>query len=114
MADHKIGLKDAIQAAYDELHQAITEIPVYSNLNFVYRSIDLEFTVEVTQAVDTKAGVRVWVVEAGAGASQQRTNAHVVKVSIEPRGDSGLPDRISGGDSGKPATISGGTFEDRG
>lgn len=59
----KIGLKEAIQAAYDELYAAITEIPVRHGLNFEYQSIDMEFTVEMAESREKSGGVKVWVVE---------------------------------------------------
>lgn len=91
MESQKIGLKEAIQAAYEELFSAITEIPTHSELNFLYKTIDLEFTVEVTAKVGGRGGIKFWVLEAGADASQQHARTHVVRLSIEPQGTSGGP-----------------------
>lgn len=101
MTDSRIGLKDAIQAAYEELLEAMTTIPVHSELNFEYRTIDLEFTVEATHEETGKSGVRFWVIEAGVDASRQRTRTHVVKLSIVPVGRSGAPVQIHARRPGK-------------
>ncbi|GAX55796.1 hypothetical protein SO3561_07358 [Streptomyces olivochromogenes] len=82
----KIGLKEAIQAAYDELYAAITEIPVRHGLNFEYQAIDMEFTVEMAESKERSGGVKVWVVEGAAkGATEERTT-HTIRLSIAPRG----------------------------
>ena len=107
MPRDKIGLKEAIRAAYDELYEAMTDIPHHPDLMFVYEHIDLEFTVEVTDAGAGHAGVRVWVLEAGAEASHQHTKAHVVKVSIQPRAPDGRPVSVHGAVHVDKSSVSG-------
>jgi Trypsin-co-occurring domain 2 len=92
----KIGLKEAVQAAYDELYEAMTDMRVNEDLMFVYRNIDLEFTVEVTGHVGGKAGIKIWVLQAGADASRENTRSHVVRLSMEPRSPHGAPVSVHG------------------
>ena len=96
MENDKIGLKEAVQAAYDELYEAMTDMRVNDDLMFVYRNIDLEFTVEVTRHTGGKAGVKFWVLEAGADISRENARSHVVRLSMEPRGPHGASATVHG------------------
>ncbi len=80
----RVGLKEAIQAAYEQLHTAVTEIPLRGGLDFRYESIELELNVEVDEATEQQGDVKFWVV--GGGGKRARTNrsTHLVKVSITP------------------------------
>ncbi|WP_413757175.1 trypco2 family protein [Streptomyces sp. MMBL 11-3] len=85
----KIGLKEAIQAAYLELHAAITQIPTIENLNFQYDMIELELAVEVVESSETQGGVKFWVLEGGAKSVRDKKSTHVVRVLISPRNNDG-------------------------
>ncbi|MFE7762975.1 trypco2 family protein [Streptomyces sp. NPDC057438] len=87
----KIGLKEAIQAAYLELREAITEIPTHDDLNFQYEMIELELAVEMGEASETQGGVKFWVLEGGAKRARDKKSTHVVRVTVTPRDrDGGL------------------------
>ena len=96
MPNDKIGLKEAIQATYDELYAAMTEIPHNDELIFIYNHIDMEFTVEVSDKGAGNAGVKVWVINAGVEGSHEHTKSHVVKLSIEPRAPRGGKPSVHG------------------
>jgi hypothetical protein len=96
MPAEKIGLKEAIQATYDELYAAMTEITHNDELIFIYSHIDMEFTVEVSDKGKADAGVRVWVINAGVEGSHEHTKSHVVKLSIEPRAPGGRKPSVHG------------------
>jgi uncharacterized protein (DUF2141 family) len=80
----RVGLKEAIQAAYEQLHAAVTEIPLRGGLDFQYESIELELNVEVDESREHQGDVKFWVVSAGAKRSRTRRSTHMVKVAITP------------------------------
>ncbi|KAA0924277.1 trypco2 family protein [Streptomyces apricus] len=80
----RVGLKEAIQAAYEELHAAVTEIPLRDGLDFRYESIELELNVEVDETRDAQGDVKFWVVGGGAKRSNTNRSTHLVKVAITP------------------------------
>ena len=58
-------------------------------LRFTLGPVELEFQVEVTWAGGADAGVRFWVVSAGAKGSRSSASTHTVKLSLTPIGPGG-------------------------
>ncbi|MEU5632295.1 trypco2 family protein [Streptomyces rishiriensis] len=65
-----------IQAAYDQLHAAVTEIPLRGGLDSRYESIELELNVEVDENTETQGDVKFWVVGGGAKKAQANRSTH--------------------------------------
>ncbi|MFC4609762.1 trypco2 family protein [Streptomyces maoxianensis] len=80
----RVGLKEAIQAAYEQLHAAVTEIPLRDGLDFRYESIELELNVEVDEATEHQGDVKFWVVGGGGKKARANRSTHLVKVAITP------------------------------
>ncbi|MFD9871862.1 trypco2 family protein [Streptomyces niveus] len=80
----RVGLKEAIQAAYEQLHAAVTEIPLRGGLDFRYESIELELNVEVDETTEAQGDVKFWVVGGGAKKGRANRSTHLVKVVITP------------------------------
>ncbi|MFK0143122.1 trypco2 family protein [Streptomyces murinus] len=80
----RVGLKEAIQAAYEQLHAAVMEIPLRDGLDFRYESIELELNVEVDETRERQGDVKFWVVGGGGKNARSDRSTHLVKVSITP------------------------------
>jgi hypothetical protein len=80
----RVGLKEAIQAAYEQLHAAITEIPLRDGLDFRYESVELELNVEVDETAEQQGDVKFWVVGGARKTARGNCSTHVLKVSITP------------------------------
>jgi len=93
----RVGLKEAIQAAYEQLHAAVTEIPLRGGLDFQYESIELELNVEVDETTEQQGDVKFWVVGGGGKKARANRSTHLVKVSITPRWQDPLEEVNSGG-----------------
>jgi hypothetical protein len=83
-----VRLSDAIGQVRSELERA-TEGGKDSALAFRAGPVELEFQVafEVTAGAD--AGVRVWVISAGAKGEASRSASHRLKVTLTPVGRQG-------------------------
>jgi hypothetical protein len=80
----RVGLKEAIQAAYEQLHAAVMEIPLRDGLDFRYESIELELNVEVDETRERQGDVKFWVVGGSGKNSRTDRSTHLVKVAITP------------------------------
>jgi hypothetical protein len=91
----RVGLKEAIQAAYEQLHAAVTEIPLRRGLDFRYESIELELNVEVDETTEQQGDVKFWVVGGSGKKASANRSTHLVKVTITPlrRGFGDIDDR---------------------
>ncbi|MER0429918.1 trypco2 family protein [Streptomyces microflavus] len=85
----RIGLKEAIQATYDEMYAAVTQLQGNPRLSFEYQAIDMEFTVEMSESKEKSGGVKVWVAEGAAKGTSEERETHTVRLSIVPRGRHG-------------------------
>ncbi|MFI6598715.1 trypco2 family protein [Nonomuraea sp. NPDC050536] len=78
-----VGLAQAIEVVRAELSAAMTEGDG-ERLQFDVGTVDLEFSVQVRREAEGKAGIKVWVVEAGASGGVSKESTHTVKVSLTP------------------------------
>ncbi|MEU7824822.1 trypco2 family protein [Catellatospora sp. NPDC049133] len=97
----KIALADAVAAVRDELLEAATRA-AGSDVAFMVREVQLEFSVELRQDATSKAGFTAWVVSADAGASVGRSSAHRVSVTLNPRRHDGHDEWLITGDDQRP------------
>jgi len=76
-----VGLSDAVQALRTELLEAM-DSATGQRLRFELGAVEMEFAVAATREGSAEAGVKFWVVNAGAkvGATSQAT--HRVKLSM--------------------------------
>ncbi|MFE6627381.1 trypco2 family protein [Streptomyces rochei] len=89
----RVGLKEAIQAAYEQLHAAVTEIPLRDGLDFRYESIELELNVEVDETQERQGDVKFWVVGGSGKSTRTDRSTHLVKVAITPLWRSRMDER---------------------
>jgi hypothetical protein len=76
-----IGLSEAISALREELASSIRDADG-QDIRFRLGQIDLEFQVSIARAAEGHAGLKFWVVSAGAKASDTHASAHTVKVQL--------------------------------
>ncbi|MET7847675.1 trypco2 family protein [Streptomyces avermitilis] len=93
----EIGLRDAIQAAYTELYDALQSVQGTNDLRFRYTGIEMEFTVEVGAQSERGGGVKVWVVDGAAKKASQERKTHTIKLTIEPLGADDRPVTVHDG-----------------
>ncbi|AMB39665.1 MULTISPECIES: trypco2 family protein [Paenarthrobacter] len=78
-----IGLAEAIQSLRQELWEAMVA-GTGSEVRFRVDSIELTLETAVTKAVGGKAGIKWWLVEAGAEASRGAASTQTLKLSLSP------------------------------
>lgn len=86
-----IGLADAIATVRRELELAVGE-GKDSPLAFRAGAVELEFSVTFSRSGSGSAGVRAWVVTAGAKGEVALATTHLLRVSLSPL------DRATGAD----------------
>ncbi|MFE9426625.1 trypco2 family protein [Kitasatospora sp. NPDC006697] len=79
----EVELAEAVEAVRRQLAQA-AERAAGERLQFEVGTVELEFSVELRRERQGGGGVRAWVLSVGAEASQARTRAHRVTVSLTP------------------------------
>jgi hypothetical protein len=79
-----VELAAAVQSLRDELLEAAAQ-GADQAVRFAVDSIELEFTVELRKDVAGRAGVKAWVVTAGAEVSRGRVDTHRVKLALSPK-----------------------------
>jgi Trypsin-co-occurring domain 2 len=79
----KIGLADAVDGLRAELSEAMARARD-QEIQFPVGEVHVEFQIGVTREGEGKAGLKVWVVELGAGGSYSRESVPKVTVSLEP------------------------------
>ncbi|MGW1914336.1 trypco2 family protein [Streptomyces sp. NPDC002076] len=79
-----VELAKAVQSLRDELLEAAAR-GADQAVRFAVDSIELEFTVELRKDVRGRAGVKAWVVTAGADLSRGRVDTHRVKLMLSPK-----------------------------
>jgi Trypsin-co-occurring domain 2 len=100
--ENQIGLQEAIEAVRTELIGAMHS-GEKQEIQFRVGSVQLEFEVVVTKEAEGKAGVRFWVVEAGAGGKLSSAATHTVRVALEPVTRDGKQVAVGSTESGKPS-----------
>ncbi|MEU6904122.1 trypco2 family protein [Streptomyces coeruleorubidus] len=83
-----IGLKEAIQATYDEL-TAAADGGAHNPLRFQYSSIELEMTIAMSDSRERQGGLKVWVLDGFRKRIRGKTSTHTVRVTIEPHTSAG-------------------------
>ena len=79
----KVGLADVVEALRAELSEAMARARG-QEIQFPVGEIQVEFQIGVTREAEGKAGLKVWVLELGAGASYTRESVQKITVSLEP------------------------------
>ncbi|MDI6098852.1 hypothetical protein QLQ12_09595 [Actinoplanes sp. NEAU-A12] len=91
-----LELASTVAALRQELAHAVAAAE-HEQFHFPVGAITVEFQVTVTREAETNAGVKFWVVEAGAAGSLSREQVHTVTVTLEPPVDgTGQPVKIFG------------------
>jgi hypothetical protein len=78
-----VGLAEAIKGVREELAKAM-EAGEGERLRFDVGPVELEFAVELRRDTEAKAGVKVWVVEAGGSGTLSRGTPHRLTVVLNP------------------------------
>jgi Trypsin-co-occurring domain 2 len=86
-----VGLAEAIATVRVELERAIAE-GEQSALAFRPGPVEMEFQVTFSKTGSTEAGVRAWVVTAGAKGQLSNSQTHRLRLSLTPLR------RVDGGD----------------
>ncbi|MGA5467812.1 trypco2 family protein [Streptomyces arboris] len=84
-----IGLKEAIQATYDELTAAAHDGASDGSMRFQYRTIELEMTVALSDSRERQGGLKVWVLDGFMKRIRGKSSTHTVRVTIEPVAEAG-------------------------
>ena len=100
-----IQLAEVIQDLREELAKAIADGRNH-RIRFKPGNIDVELSVDVRKSVEGKAGVKFWVVEAGATGTTGQTQAHKIKLSLSMVDERGREILISGDPNGRPGDSS--------
>jgi hypothetical protein len=88
MGETDIPLAGAIKALRADLNAAMAE-GADDPLRFRLGPVEMEFLVSVTKEAGANAGVRFWVVEAGAKAGVTSASTHRLKLQLQPVDRSG-------------------------
>ncbi|WP_131736068.1 trypco2 family protein [Actinomadura roseirufa] len=87
-------LADVVEAVRGQLARAATADG--KGLKFEVGDVELEFTVVLTSEAKANAGVKVWVLSAGASAGYGEAVTQRIKVALKPVDErTGRPPRIS-------------------
>jgi len=83
-----VGLAEAIESVRAELEQA-RRGGQGRELQFRVGEVDVDFQVEVTREAGVEAGLKVWLVSAGAKGKLADKHTHTVRVTLVPQINSG-------------------------
>jgi Trypsin-co-occurring domain 2 len=86
MAD--IGLADTIRALRAELLKSVAEA-ADARLKFRLGTVDLEFKVAIEAKDEVGGGIKFWVLNADAKASDTTSTSHTVKIQLHPADEDG-------------------------
>ena len=87
---NRLSLNDTIGAIRSELAQSILAAQD-EEIRFELGEIDLEFQIEIERNAEGSGGIRFWIVEFGAKASQSSTVTHRVSLKLKPISNDGRP-----------------------
>jgi hypothetical protein len=79
-----VELASAVQSLRDELLAAAVQ-GADKSIRFAVDSIELEFTVQLRKDITGKAGVKAWVLTAGADVTRGRADTQRVKLTLTPK-----------------------------
>lgn len=85
----EIGLTEALRGLRAELIESMAEADG-QEVQFRLGPVDVEFQVALQETVAGEAGVKFWVVNAGAKASDSTTTTHTVRIQLNPATKDGL------------------------
>lgn len=98
----EIGLADVIEQVRAELAAATAARPAGA-AEFPVESVSMTFQVGVTKEAGTNAGIKVWVLEAGASGKYAQESVQTVTVELgAPVDRYGNPISVSGRSTGLP------------
>ena len=86
----EISLADAIGELRGELTEAVSK-SAGKDILFEVGEVEIEFAVAVERRVGGSAGVKFWIVNAGAEASSTRSATHRLTGPLRRRTPSGVP-----------------------
>ena len=78
-----IGLADMITSLRRELLEAQTD-PATAQLALRTGTVELELQVAVTRTTKGRAGIRFWVIDAGADHGRERVATQTFKIALDP------------------------------
>lgn len=84
-----LGLAAMIEALREELLATQAE-GKQSALRFQLGTVEVEANVVVTTETEGNAGVKFWVLQAGAGVSHSDARTQRVKITLQPWGDTAI------------------------
>ncbi|MFF3940489.1 trypco2 family protein [Streptomyces phaeofaciens] len=79
-----VELAAAVQSLRDELLEAAAQ-GAGRAVRFAVDSVELEFTVELRRDITGRAGVKAWVITAGADTTRGRADTQRVKLTLSPK-----------------------------
>ncbi|KAB2379305.1 trypco2 family protein [Actinomadura montaniterrae] len=91
------GLAEAIAAVRAELVRA-KELGAGSAMPFEVGPVEIQFTVALINEGKASAGIKVWVLGANASSAATDQQTHQLKVTLQPRGEDGLPEHVGADD----------------
>ncbi|MEO1699205.1 MAG: trypco2 family protein [Planctomycetota bacterium] len=100
MSDHDLQIPEFLRTLRAELNDAI-QVAEAESLQFDLVETEVEIRVQVTKAVEGGAGIKIWVVEAGADGKYERSTSHTVRLKLVPKIDGKSP-KVSSRSSHSP------------
>ena len=93
MEEASTNLAEAVEAVRSELIHA-KKLGEGSSMAFEVGPVEMQFTVVLTREDKANAGVKVWVLEAGASGTLTGQLTHQVKITLHPKQPDGQPAQI--------------------
>ena len=84
----RLPLAATIQALREELVDALGQSEG-EDLRFALGPVELDLQLTISQEGSTEAGVKFWVVSAGASGSSSKATTHSVKLTLVPVSETG-------------------------
>lgn len=81
---HRTNLAVALRSLYDELHEAMTSIPIKDGLNFRYDSVEVELAMEMGESSEAGGGAKFFVVEASGKTAAEERVTHTMRINLTP------------------------------
>jgi Trypsin-co-occurring domain 2 len=78
-----IELAALIRTLREELAEAVAE-GEGKGVRFALEDVELELQVTVGRSVEGKAGIKIWLVEAGGGGEASRETVQKIKLTLKP------------------------------
>jgi hypothetical protein len=82
----EIPLSEAVNALRVEIAEAV-RAGSSEEFRFKLGPIELEFGVEMSRTTGAEAGLRMWVVSAGAKGERTSAATHTVRITLTPEGE---------------------------